>query len=329
MVSEDAQFNANLQQLRSVTQRLASHVAHLTHAPATGDAPCNSDLSRSYSQIDAQLGGFHSQLASINEKLADATLSVAVLALAKSGKSTLLNALIGHDMLPSNNVPETARIVRILHDPSAPSPVLQETANGAPQQQRTVGSLAIRTRLQQLNQAHRASSQTSDDLELAITTRIVGLLGEGDASPVKLELIDTPGPNEAGEQALRQQVVRLLGSSADAVIYVLDYTKLKTAEEVDLIKTTEYLHKSVHMLSIAQADVLATLKAENPQLVQRLSSRLFFVVNKFDVQYTEVGLSDEDTRTYVADLITQHMAMPEFQLHPHQVNTRRTVALCW
>ena len=32
-----------------------------------------------------------------------------------TGKSTLLNALIGANCLPANNVPETARIVRVTH----------------------------------------------------------------------------------------------------------------------------------------------------------------------------------------------------------------------
>lgn len=50
------------------------------------------------------------------------------------------------------------------------------------------------------------------------------------------------------------QVERLLGR-VDAAIYLLDYTKLKTAEE---------------------AGVLSRLKAINPQLVSRLCSRLFF-----------------------------------------------------
>jgi hypothetical protein len=54
------------------------------------------------------------------------------------------------------------------------------------------------------------------------------------------------------------QVERLLGS-VDAVLYVLDYTKLKTCEEAAMFKR---LHQV------------------NPGLVRRLAQRLFFVVNK-------------------------------------------------
>ena len=58
----------------------------------------------------------------------------------------------------------------------------------------------------------------------------------------------------------RFQVERVL-ESVDAVVYLLDYTKLKTQEEADLLKK---------------------LRDINPQLFARLSQRLFFCVNKAD-----------------------------------------------
>ena len=90
---------------------------------------------------------------------------------------------------------------------------------------------------------------------------------------------------------------RLL-DSVDAVVYILDYTKLKTAEE---------------------ATILAKLKQANPQLVQRLSQRLFFVVNKIDSMHSSKGLQEEELCEYVADLITKQMNSEAFQLRPDQV----------
>ncbi len=92
------------------------------------------------------------------------------------------------------------------------------------------------------------------------------------------------------------QVERLL-DSVDAVIYLLDYTKLKTADE---------------------AEVLQRLKEINPQLIARLSQRLFFVVNKADMIETSEGLDAEATKQYVADLITSQMQDESFQLKPDQ-----------
>lgn len=93
------------------------------------------------------------------------------------------------------------------------------------------------------------------------------------------------------------QVERLL-DSVDAVIYLLDYTKLKTSDE---------------------AEVLQRLKEINPQLIARLSQRLFFVVNKADMIETSEGMDADDTKQYVADLITGQMQDARFQLKPDQV----------
>jgi hypothetical protein len=56
---------------------------------------------------------------------------------------------------------------------------------------------------------------------------------------------------KTGAEGLRYQVERLL-DSVDAVCYVLDYTKLRTAEE---------------------ASIFGRLKSINPDLVKRLSRR--------------------------------------------------------
>ena len=90
---------------------------------------------------------------------------------------------------------------------------------------------------------------------------------------------------------------RLL-DSVDAVVYILDYTKLKTTEE---------------------ADLLSKLAKSNPQLVMRLAQRLFFVVNKMDVMHTSEGLEEDELRDYVAELVTKQMNFASFQLRPEQV----------
>ncbi len=46
----------------------------------------------------------------------------------RAGKSTLLNALAGAELLPMNNVPETARICKLVHDVAAVDPFLLEAA---------------------------------------------------------------------------------------------------------------------------------------------------------------------------------------------------------
>lgn len=68
----------------------------------------------------------------------------------------------------------------------------------------------------------------------------------------------------------------------DAVIYVLDYTKLKTVEEEEMLQDIQKI---------------------NPALVERMSQRMFFVVNKFDVASTGQGLNEMETKEYVFNLL--------------------------
>ena len=95
----------------------------------------------------------------------------------------------------------------------------------------------------------------------------------------------------------RHSVERLL-DSVDAVVYILDYTKLKTQEE---------------------AELLTKLSKSNPQLIMRLAQRLFFVVNKIDVMHVSEGLDEDELREYVADVVTKQMNFTTFQLRPEQV----------
>ncbi|KAK9830273.1 hypothetical protein WJX72_010744 [[Myrmecia] bisecta] len=258
------------------------------------DSPAGREGSAAQVLIDQELQRFYSQYRLLQQRHRDQTLSVAVLALTKSGKSTLLNALMGRVILPSNNVPETARISCITHTALAANEQPLLVVNGTSH----YGDSNIRAQLQYLNQEVRLRAhRQSDEAFLDIRAPVAALSASESTPGVAFRLLDTPGPNEAGEEALKFQVERLL-DGVDAVIYLLDYTKLKTQEE---------------------ADTLRKLQDINPQLVKRLSQRLFFVVNKADqIGHTE-GMEAEETRQYVADLVTRQMDCEDFQLDPDQV----------
>jgi hypothetical protein len=68
-----------------------------------------------------------------------------------AGKSTLLNALIGARILPTSNIPETARITRLRHAPDCMEPVLTGINDG----HRIVGATAVHERLELLNRQVR------------------------------------------------------------------------------------------------------------------------------------------------------------------------------
>jgi hypothetical protein len=124
-----------------------------------------------------------------------------------AGKSTLLNALIGANCLPANNVPETARITRITHT-QGPAELVD---NAAEQPKLVTGEEDIKAYLRYLNSEARTRDHLlSDEKYLDLKIPIAALQASNDvtaaAQNVTIRLLDTPGPNEAGEVALKAQV---------------------------------------------------------------------------------------------------------------------------
>ncbi|KAL4419401.1 hypothetical protein ABPG77_003375 [Micractinium sp. CCAP 211/92] len=263
---------------------------------------------------DAALPSLFRRSAELQQRLQEEDCTVAVLATIKAGKSTLLNALLGDKVLPSSNVTETARIVRLQHAPARTLPLLSYPIPGGGRVQ-VEGVPLVREHLRQLNAAARNSNAggsagspgggaaAPEEAALVIEAPIAALAaaseaaaGEGQLHP-RVALLDTPGPNEAGQAQLRHKVERLL-EGVDAVLYLLDYTKLKSSDE---------------------AAMLQRLHELNPQLIRRISRRIFFVVNKMDVADSCEGMGAEETRAYVAAMITEQLGLPGFELLPEQV----------
>ena len=216
----------------------------------------------------------------VEQKRSEQSFQVAVLALAKSGKSTLINALLGAEYLPSSNIPETARIVGIRHEPTE----VNESVLGKAGAKIATGVTEIRGKLRELNAVQRKVGSVPAEDNLTLFAPFV-CLAERSLGEQRFEILDTPGPNEAGADILREKVDGLL-RDADVIIYLLDYTKLKTEEEKCLF---------------------TRLSSMRPELLKQCSDRLFFAVNKIDLQDWS-GLSLEETRKYVADLLSKQVS---------------------
>lgn len=144
------------------------------------------------------------------------------IAIHAAGKSTLLNALLGDKVLPSSNVTETARIVRLQHAPTRALPLLSYPIPGGGRVQVEGGAL-VREHLRQLNAAARNGGGTAagspagsrggaaaaEEAPLVIEAPIAALAAASEAAEgggqlhPRLALLDTPGPNEAGQARLR------------------------------------------------------------------------------------------------------------------------------
>lgn len=99
-----------------------------------------------------------------------------------------------------------------------------------------------------------------------------------DQSQGTLTLLDTPGPNEAGQPHLRKMLSQQL-AKASAVLAVLDFTQLKS-----------------------EAD--AQIQAELKEIASVAQGRMYALVNKFD-EADRNSDSPDEVRRFVADELTE------------------------
>lgn len=190
----------------------------------------------------------------INNKWKTQNFTVSVIALMKSGKSTLLNSWIGNEYLPANVRPETMRIIKIQHDKNVNEGTLTKENRKI-----ATGARKVKTKLQKLNQDVRKKDDIPSEDELILKVSLPAFKDKT-FEGVQFQLLDTPGVNEAGVKSLEPKINMLVRSS-DVIIYLLDLSKLKSEEEEKMFRK---------------------LRDERDDLFKQLKTRLFFVVNQID-----------------------------------------------
>lgn len=192
-------------------------------------------------------------------KLARPTVQVAVIALVKSGKSTVLNALLGTEFLPSAAEPATASIVRIVHRAGELKGRLVVMDDDMTEVMEVYGRQEIHTTIKSINDCRRADpSAALTQMRLEVSIPFLGC----ETGEFELQLVDTPGPNEHGA-GLESQVNQVLQHS-DVIVYMLDFTKLGTNDE---------------------ARMFEALKDNVTPILQSSSNvrRIFYILNKVDM----------------------------------------------
>ncbi len=147
---------------------------------------------------------------------------VNVIATMSSGKSTLINALLGKKLMPSKNEACTATITEIL-DVDAPSfaAVVYDEDNVVLQEVPEL-TYKIMNELNDNANVHRIS--------------IEGDIPFLDSQSTALMLVDTPGPNNAQNQAHKNTTYRAINSdSNNLILYVLNGTQLSTNDDAALL----------------------------------------------------------------------------------------------
>lgn len=269
----------NIQDLQSDVIELLEQISLLMNRASTA---LSSDVS------SHKYAEFERQVKQEVEKVKNLELRMAIVAPMKAGKSTITNAIIGQDILPSRNSAMTTLPTEIIFDAGLQEPILtlspeivtvfQETLLALRKQINEMGIEKAQEKLAQYphlqvmpkliqkalveSVPHKSEGRKNIALTLTSLNDIVRLCSilypkidplqsltevprirtpfwlsqtnQQSETLGKLVIVDTPGPNEAGENLRLQAVVAEQLRKSSMVLIVLDFTQLKNeaAEKV-------------------------------------------------------------------------------------------------
>ena len=177
-----------------------------------------------------------------------------VMATMSSGKSTLINSLLGQDILPSRNAACTAKKYSILDDDQENNTRIYVTYKD--------GNTIIREEniTEELNKANEDENVT----DILIRGHVKGVLNTDRA----LLIIDTPGPNNSSDESHEQIMLDVIRKVKGGLfLYVLNATQMEAYDDRRLLRgIREYVK-------------------DNPKI------SLLFVINKVDLLDEEKGES--------------------------------------
>ena len=187
------------------------------------------------------------------DNINNAVFPINVIATMSSGKSTLINALLGKKLMPSKNEACTATITEILDidRPSFSAAAYDEDGR----------------EIQQI------PDLTYDVMaELNADENISRIYAEGDipfldARDTSLVLVDTPGPNNAQNQAHQNTTYRAINNdSNNLILYVLNGTQLSTNDDASLLRyIAEQIQKGGKQMRDRFLFVINKMDAFNPE----------------------------------------------------------------
>lgn len=156
------------------------------------------------------------------ENINNLIFPINVIATMSSGKSTLINALLGKKLMPSKNEACTATITEILdNDNEHFSAVIYNEDNEVIQE------------IDDLTYDIMGDLNDDDEVYKISATGDIPFL---DARSTALMLVDTPGPNNSQNQAHKNTTYRAINSDDNnLILYVLNGTQLSTNDDANLL----------------------------------------------------------------------------------------------
>ena len=176
------------------------------------------------------------ELESQFKRVTESEFEMAVVATMSSGKSTLINAMLGRELLPARNEATTATIARIHDCDEMKDRGFKAESYGAD------GNL-----LESTDELSLEFMEELNDISKTPTSRIEihGDISGIDSSQIRLVLTDTPGPNNSRTAEHAKHTMDLLNSEEKPfIIYVLNATQTATNDDNNLLsKVAEMCNK--------------------------------------------------------------------------------------
>ncbi|MGN0223337.1 MAG: dynamin family protein, partial [Muribaculaceae bacterium] len=152
------------------------------------------------------------------EKAKDSRFEINVVATMSSGKSTLINALLGQQLMPAANEATTATIVKIVDTESDHFSAVAYDKSG--NKVETVERVTLEV-MKKLNADERISA-----------VEILGKIPFVKSTGMKLVLVDTPGPNNSRDEHHKEMTYGMIANSDKSlVLFVMNGTQLGINDE--------------------------------------------------------------------------------------------------
>lgn len=210
------------------------------------------------------------QVLSKIEEIDKSEVSVVFIAPMSAGKSTLINALIGKDLLPSQNQATTATICKIKDiDGKEGFDAVIKNALGEILEEKENIDLSF---IEDYNDKGNA-----EDIEIFIEGDIKNI----ESSDLKLVLVDTPGPNNSENIRHKEVTLNYIKDKTNnpLILYILNATQLRTDDDKSVLTEIGYFIK---------------------QNGSKAKERIIFVLNRIDALDPE-----KNPKTETLDIILE------------------------
>lgn len=240
----------------------------LSFEEAKNDADVMGSLDKIFAEIEAKNLPAFKQKNAEGKNIFDAyrqvkngIFEVSVIATMSSGKSTLINSILGTELLPSANEACTAAVVNILDNDDMDT--YEAECFGADDQ--TVIYPRVTVDAERLAKLNRDERINRIDIE--------GNIPVVPSNKIRLCLVDTPGPNNAQDENHERLTYSIIRNRNSIVLYVMNATQMGINDDKQLLEA---------------------IAGEMSKAGKESHDRFVFVVNKCDELDEEKGETAED-----------------------------------